>query len=161
MNPYVGYDDFDQTPFVYRGDFDDRLPPNEKVIAIKENNILKAYPYSITLEKHVINDEINGRPIVIFHSDGNVSALDDRYIEDSKDVGSTGVFDPVINGMTLWFSYNESTFIDEQTKSAWDITGKAVSGKLKGTQLKQILHGDYFAFAWLAFKPETKIYREK
>jgi hypothetical protein len=160
MNPYVGYDDIDQTPFLFKGDIDGRLPPNEKVIAIKEPELLKAYPYSITLDKHVINDEVNGRSIVIFHSEGNASALDDKNIEDSKDVGSTGVFDPVINGKALTFSYKGGLFTDERTKSTWDITGRAISGKLKGSQLKQILHGDYFAFAWLVFQPDTKIYRE-
>ena len=59
QNPYVGYDDIDQRPFLYHGDIDDRLPPNEKVIAVKDGDINKAYPYSITKEEHVINDNIN------------------------------------------------------------------------------------------------------
>ena len=157
-NPYVGYDDIDQSPFLYKGEIDGRLPPNEKVIAIKEEGLLKAYPYSITLIEKVINDKINEKPIVIFHGDGAVSALDESSIADSKEVGSTGVFNPVVNGKTLTFKYEDGFFIDNETGTRWDITGKAVDGKLKGTQLKRIKHGDYFAFAWLAFRPETEIY---
>ena len=40
------------------------------------------------------------------------------------------------------------------------ITGKAIEGKHKGTQLKRIPYGDYFAFAWLVFRPDTEIYSE-
>ena len=158
MNPYAGYDDIDQTPFLFDGKIDDRLPPNEKVIAIKEDGMTKAYPYTLTQELGVINDTINGNAITIFHSEGTASALDSRYIYDSKDVGSTGVFDPNVENVILTFEYIEEQFIDEQTNSVWDITGKAISGKLKGKQLKKISSGDYFAFAWLAFKPDTEIY---
>jgi hypothetical protein len=157
-NPYVGYDDIDQSPFLYKEELDSRLPPNEKVIAIKEKGLLKAYPYSITLIEKVINDKIDEKHVVVFHGDGAVSALDESSIADSKEVGSTGVFDPIVNGKTLTFKYEDGFFIDNETGTRWNITGKAVDGELKGTQLKRIKHGDYFAFAWLAFRPETEIY---
>jgi len=158
QNPYVGYDDIDQSPFLFRGDIDDRLPPNEKVIAVKDGEINKAYPYSITKEEHVINDNINGTPVVIFHGKGAVSALDDQTIADSKEVGSTGVFNPIVGGKILTFKYEEGYFIDNETGSKWDITGKAVDGKYRGKNLEGIKHGDYFAFAWFAFRPDTEIY---
>ncbi|NNG26336.1 MAG: DUF3179 domain-containing protein, partial [Ignavibacteriaceae bacterium] len=157
-NPYVGYDDINQTPFLFKEELDDRLPPNEKVIAIKEEGLLKAYPYSITLIEKVINDKINETHVVVFHGDGAVSALDESSIADSKEVGSTGVFNPIVNGNILTFKYKDGFFTDNETKSKWNITGSAVDGKLKGIQLKRIKHGDYFAFAWLAFRPETEIY---
>lgn len=159
-NPYVGYDDIDQRPFLYRGDIDDRLPPNEKVIAIKEGDINKAYPYSITAEKRVINDKIKNKPIVIFHSEGAASALDEKIISESKEAGSTGVFSPVIDGEVLTFKYEGGYFYDIETGSKWDITGKSVEGKLKDKKLDRIKHGDYFAFAWFAFRPDTEIYSE-
>jgi len=158
INPYVGYDDIDQSPFLYKEKIDSRLPPNEKVIAIKEDGLIKAYPYSITLKERVINDKLGEKQVVVFHGDGAVSALDEGNIADSKEVGSTGVFDPVVNDKTLTFKYENNFFIDSETGSKWDITGNAIEGELKGTQLKRIKHGDFFAFAWLAFKPETKIY---
>ncbi|MEE9365128.1 MAG: hypothetical protein V3W44_00440 [Dehalococcoidales bacterium] len=39
------------------------------------------------------------------------------------------------------------------------LPGKAIAGPLKGKQLTPIPHGDYFAFAWLVFKPKTEIYK--
>ena len=161
LNPYVGYDDIDQRPFLYRGDIDDRLPPNEKVIGIKEDGMHKAYPYTITMEKQVINDSVGGKPVVVFHSNGAASALDGRIIADSKEVGSTGVFNPVVDSKTLTFKYENGYFFDNETNSKWDITGKAIEGTYTGTQLDKIKAGDYFAFAWFAFMPDTKVYSEK
>lgn len=160
MNPYSGYDDIDQTPFMFKGELDDRLPPNEKVIGIKEKEIAKAYPYSITAEKHVINDKLKGKNIVVFHSDGTLSALDSKHIMDSKDVGSTGVFETNLDGKNLTFEFSGGKFIDKETSTIWDITGKAVMGVMRGKQLKRINSGDYFAFAWLVFNPDTKIFKE-
>ncbi len=160
MNPYSGYDDIDQSPFMFKGKVDDRLPPNEKVIGIKKTCYTKAYPYSITNEEHVINDALNGTKFVVFHSEGAVSALDSQFIMDSRDVGSTGVFFSEIDGSELTFKYSNGKFIDNETLSLWDITGKSVMGVLRGKQLNRIESGDYFAFAWFAFYPDSKIYTE-
>jgi len=160
-NPYVGYDNINQKPFLFNGKTDGRLRPMEKVITIEINKVFKAYPYSITRQKRVVHDRVNSTEIVVFHSDGAVSALDAGEISKSKNVGSTGVFIPEINGQKLSFKYNNDAFTDEETSSRWNIFGEAVSGKLQGKQLRQIRHGDYFAFAWLVFNPRAEIYKEK
>jgi len=160
-NPYVGYDDIRNTPFLYHGRTDRRLRPMEKVVTVNLSGEVKAYPYSITGKERAINDKIADTPIVVFHSDGAASALDKARIASSRQAGSTGVFGRKFDGRLLNFKYDDGIFYDEQTESAWDITGRAVQGPLKGKQLKRIVHGDYFAFAWLVFKPETKIYGRK
>jgi len=158
-NPYIGYDDISKTPFMYRGETDSRLKPMEKVVTVSVADSDKAYSYSITKERRVINDMIAEVPIVAFHDDGAVSALDKKLIGASRNVGSTGVFDRRIEGKQLVFHFKEGSFYDEQTKSVWDITGRAVEGPFEGKKLTRIVHGDYFAFAWLVFKPETEIFR--
>lgn len=160
-NPYVGYDDINKRPFLFRGEADKRLRPMEKIIAIEIDSKPKAYPYSITREKYVLTDRIGSTDIVIFHSDGASSALDKQQISESKNAGSTGVFVPEVDGQKLTFTHDKGEFIDEQTKSRWNIFGQAIEGKLKDRKLKQIKHGDYFAFAWLVFKPQTLIYTQK
>ena len=154
-NPYSGYDDINKSPFLYRGPKDNRLPPMEKVITVTIDDKSKAYPYSITQKKGVIHDTVSGTAIVVFHGKGAVSALDKGKISESRQAGSTGVFSPILDEQTLKF---QKGFVDEQTQSTWDVTGKAIDGELKGKQLKRLVHGDYFAFAWLVFKPETDIY---
>jgi hypothetical protein len=158
-NPYAGYDDISGRPFAFKGDLDDRLAPMEKVIIVSMNQIDKAYPHTLTYDNGVTHDHLGGQPIVIFHSEGAVSALDQSEIYTSREVGSTGVFDPRLDGRFLRFRYVDGVFVDEETGTVWDITGKAVDGKLIGKQLVPIRHGDFFAFAWLAFKPGTLIYR--
>ncbi|MHC5060620.1 MAG: DUF3179 domain-containing protein [Planctomycetota bacterium] len=159
-NPYSGYDDINNTPFLYKGQIDPRLKPMEKIVAVTIGGESIAYPYSITIQKHVINDQIAGTPIVIFHDLGAVSALDQSTIALSRQAGSTGVFSSYLQGRLLTFDYNGTTFFDLQTKSTWLITGQATDGPLKGKTLTPLPHGNYFAFAYLAFKPKTKIYEE-
>jgi hypothetical protein len=158
-NPYAGYDDIDNKPFAYRGPTDDRLPPMAKVVAVTIGDRYKAYPHSKTEKKRVLHDTVAGRPLAVFHAPGAVSALDAAEIAESKETGSTGVFDRRVDGRTLTFSYvDDGRFEDEDTESTWTVTGKAVDGPLEGTQLDRVQHGDYFAFAWFAFRPDAALY---
>lgn len=172
-NPYAGYDDIDASPYLYDGDEDDRLRPMEKVVALRIEGAAKAYPHALTRERRVVHDnlprlsgEAAGVPLVVFHAPGAVSALDAARIAASRPVGTTGVFgrrvETAEGQRTLTFRYDpehaSAPFVDEQTESRWDVTGRAVAGALTGTQLSRLPHGDYFAFAWLAFEPETVIY---
>mgnify|MGYP002760167918 FL=1 len=158
-NPYAGYDDIDNKPFAYRGPTDDRLPPMAKVVAVTTGDRYKAYPDWKTEEKRVLHDTVAGRPLAVFHAPGAVSALDAAEIAESKETGSTGVFDRRVDGRTLTFSYvDDGRFEDEDTGSTWTVTGKAVDGPLEGTQLDRVQHGDYFAFAWFAFRPDAALY---
>lgn len=159
QNPYAGYDNVDKSPFLYDGPSDDRLPPKEKVITISLDDTHKAYPHSVTTENRIVHDTIGDRALAVFHAPGAVSALDARQIANSKEDGSTGVFDRTVDGKTLTFAYaGDGRFNDENTGSTWTVTGRAVEGPLKGTQLDRIPHGNYFSFAWFAFRPETAIY---
>jgi hypothetical protein len=158
MNPYINYDDEETVPFLYKGPLDERLPQNEKVIGIKIGNTAKAYPYSITSNNKVINDSIDSLTIVLFHLPGTLSSLDARYIIDSKDVGSTGVFSRKLESRLLTFTFTNDKIIDEETNSSWSVTGRCIDGKLKNKNLDRIAHGDYFSFAWFAFQPNSIIY---
>ena len=157
-NPYTGYDDIRSIPFLYRGPKDDRLPPMERVVAVTIGKNDKAYPYSALSKKRVVHDKVGGRDVVVFHSDGATSALDGSSIAKSRDVGATGVFDPNLNGKKLTFQSAKDGITDKETGSRWDILGRAIGGRLKGSRLTPVLHGNHFAFSWFAFKPGTKVY---
>lgn len=160
-NPYAGYDNIEERPFLYKGPFDKRVPPMEKVVTVSIGETEKAYPHRVTRKRRVIHDQVSGSEIVIFHADGAVSALDKSQISDSKMIGSTGVFLREIEGKTLTFSYDDDQFVDAETGSHWDVTGKAIEGNLKGAQLTPLAHGNFFAFAWFAFKPDAELYAGK
>lgn len=160
-NPYTGYDDINNSPLFDAGNDDDRLPPMEKVIGVHLNLYQKAYPYSITRKEQVINDKVGEPPLLIIHTEGATSALDAAEIADSKESGSTGVFKRTLDGQELTFALKSGQIIDEQTESVWTITGEAVEGPNKGKKLETVTFGDYFAFAWLVFWPDTEIYKAK
>ncbi len=160
-NPYAGYDNIEERPFLYKGRLDNRVPPMEKLVTITINGIDKAYPHRTTRKKRVIHDEVNNRQLMIFHADGAVSALDKERISDSKMIGSTGVFYNGVDGQHYTFSYEEGRFRDDETGSLWDVTGRAIQGPAKGKQLAAVPHGNFFAFAWFAFKPDTVLYTEE
>ena len=157
-NPHIKYDKLNGYPSHFRGKSDKRLMPMEKVIGVEIVGKAKAFPYQITRVLNVIYDHIDTKEIVIFHGEGTLAALDEEDMKQSREVGSTGVFEPMVGGRRLQFRYAEGLFVDEETGSRWNIIGKAVSGPLQGQSLKRIPHGDYFAFAWLAFKPATEIF---
>lgn len=160
QNPYAGYDDINNSPFLLDEDeLTDKLPPMEKVIGVRAGNATKAYPYSITLENHIVHDQINGEPIVIFHVKGMASALDNQQINQSRDDGATGVFSPLVDREELDFEWDNGDIKDKQTGSVWNISGQAISGPKKGKQLATKTFGDYFAFAWMVFYPDTEIYK--
>jgi len=121
----------------------------------------KAYPYTVTKDEIVINDVVGETPVVIFHVEGARSAMDASLISRSRKAGSTGSYSRIIDDQVLTFSYTENTITDNQTGSRWNITGKAISGPLEGKLLKPLISGDYFAFAWLVFWPDTDIYKKK
>ncbi len=157
-NPYAGYDDISKRPFLYDGKYDERLPPMEKVITVSLGREDKAYPHSVSRRKRVINDVIDETPVVIFHGQGAATALGGAIIREAKEQGTTGVFKRTVGQKLLSFAYEDDAFRDKETGSLWDITGIAVSGPLKGSQLALVPHGNYFSFAWFAFKPGTHIY---
>jgi len=158
-NPYVNYDDMDNdTPFLFKGTVDERLPAMERIVDVSLGNTTRIYPLSIIQEEVVINDVIDNKPLVIFHESKTVSVLDAKHINDSKAVGAVTVFSPVVEGKTLTFTSKDESFYDLETSSEWTITGKCTSGLYKGTQLETIRSGNHFAFAWFAFEPDCEIY---
>ena len=156
-NPYAGYDDINNSPFLLEEEIPGQISPMEKVVGVRTQNEVKGYTYSITRDKRVLHDTVGGEPIVIFHLDGMASAMDNRTINQSRDDGATGVFSPILNDEQLEFEFIEGKIRDKNTGSSWNISGQATSGPLAGEELETKIYGDYFAFAWLVFYPETEM----
>jgi len=85
--------------------------------------------------------------------------IEQGRIAGSKDIGSTGVFSPVVDGTPLEFSFRDGQFQDAQTGSTWNIAGKAVEGPHAGAQLERLTHADVFSFAWFVLYPDTGLYK--
>jgi len=155
--PYVGYDLDD--PFAYSGPEDSRLQLMDRVVAVIIGEESLAVPLSVLEKEITVHATLGGQDLVVFFKKGTASALDSRKIADGRDVGATGVFDPVLDGQALTFRGNGDEIVDQQTESSWNIFGRAISGPLKGKQLTAIPHrGSQLWFSWAVFKPDTVVY---
>jgi hypothetical protein len=158
-NPYLGYDRIDQSPFLFSGPIDGRLPPMERVVAVSVGGEDVAYPFTLLRERGVVEDQIGGQPVVIFFQPGTASALDRAAIVEGRDAGAAAVYRPVVDGRWLRFRRQDGGFVDIQTQSRWTLLGRAVAGPLAGTALEPVVSGVHFWFAWAAFKPGTRVVR--
>lgn len=158
-NPYTGYDDPDNTPFLFRGALDDRAQAMQRIVGVELDGSSVAYVLDGLSDGDATatNSDIDGRPIVILWKSGQSSALDDGSIPDGRDVGSVAVFDPTVDGQTLTFDHGSDGFTDAETGSTWSITGEALDGPLRGSRLARIAHLDTFWFAWSTYQPGSDL----
>lgn len=161
-NPYGGYDS-SESPFLFTGEPDPRLPALSRVLGLAEGEEKMAVPYEVLEDGavggwSVITTTVGGREVAVFWKAGTVSALDDTSIPESRDVGAVAAYDPVVEGRRLTFEATGSGIADRETGSRWSITGLAVAGPLEGTQLEVLPAVDSFWFDWAAFHPDTAIY---
>ncbi|MCH9011129.1 MAG: DUF3179 domain-containing protein [Chloroflexi bacterium] len=155
--PYAGYDQLDRRPFLFRGGIDPRLMAMERVIGLNLDAEGVAYPFALLQESPVVHDKVGDTDLVIFYRPETTSAFAGPGHSDSRQVGSTGVYEPVADGRKLTFVARDGRIVDEETGSEWNILGKAVSGELEGSQLPAVVHANHFWFAWAAFNPDTAV----
>lgn len=158
-NPYEGYSSSTR-PFLFRGEVDDRYPALERVVGVTVGETEKAYPFSALQEERVVNDEIDGQPVVVFWGASDTAdALDSGVIADAQSIGTAIAYDPVIEDRRLTFEATGDTeFIDNETGTTWTILGKAIAGELEGEELELVTHRNEFWFAWQAFFPDAEVW---
>jgi len=130
----------------------------ERVVTVSLGTEDAAYPFSVLEKVRVVNDTVGGVPLVVIHASGVTSALDRGSIADSRDVGTSAVFERKVDGRTLTFKAASGRIVDGQTGSSWNILGQATTGPLNGRRLTPVVHGQHFWFAWAVFKPKTRVY---
>ena len=158
-NPYAGYDRIDQSPFLFRGKRDGRLPPMERVLSVSAAGKHRLYPLTLLEAHRVANRELNGLPYVIFIRPAMASALDDERIEHGRPIPAATAFERRLDARVLSFELRAGRYFDLETGSEWNILGEAIAGPLQGRRLPPIESGVHFAFAWLAFNPDSELVR--
>jgi len=159
QNPYGGYDDINNNPFLFRGEIDSRLPAMERVLSIRSESNTQLVPLSKLRDIPVANLTVDDQSVVVFAATMAASALDKSEIATSRAVPAAAAFraSSSMADEALTFVLKEGVIEDEQTGSRWNAFGLSTSGKLKGSQLEQLDDGVHFAFAWLAFDPDANI----
>jgi hypothetical protein len=149
-NPYVGYDDPEGTPFLFRGALDDRAFAMQRLVGVTVDDTSVAW----VLDGLVTRGRV---PIVILWMPGQRSALDLPDVSAGRGVGSAGVFDRRLpDGTLVELAADDAGFFDA-SGTRWNIAGIATSGPLEGTQLERVPHLDTFWFAWSTYRPGTEL----
>lgn len=156
-NPYAGYDDVNESPFLYRGPVDGRLPAMARVIVVRGDGPAVAIVQETLFDELVIEFEAHGRDLVALLLPGTVSGLETDTTFNGRDVGATGVFVPSIGGASVDLEPTDTGFVDSISGSTFDIFGTALDGPLVGAQLEAVEHLDTFWFAIGAFDPDTVV----
>ena len=157
-NPYRGYDRVGDHPFLFTDPVDPRLPAMERVLGVASGGVVRIYPFATLAARRVINDELDGKPIAVFSAEGMLSVLDAELIRESRRIPAAAAYSRVAGNRILSFEMRGERIFDRETGSRWDIFGTAVAGRMKGARLEPADSGVHFAFAWLAFHPESEIF---
>jgi hypothetical protein len=156
-NPYPGYDDVDNPPFLFDGPVDGRYPAKTRVLGVRSDSDPVAIVLDHLRERRVVEFALDGRDAVAWLVPGAASGLDRTRIPDGRDVGATGVFEREVDGRVLAFEPAGDGFRDLETGSTWNVLGEATGGTLAGRTLTRLEHVDTFWFAWGAYVPDGRV----
>ena len=157
-NRYAGYDQRDQPlPGWFTTDIPEPVPPMTRVVGIRTGEGELAIPTDLLAERGVVTSSISNQEFAVFFERGTASPLQRRDVADGDDIGSSGVFDTQVDGRRLTFRSESGVVTDLETRSVWNIRGRAIVGPLVGIELGELEHLDTFWFAWVANHPDTAV----
>lgn len=155
QNPYAHYLSSGHPMFPVKLSGALPIPALEVVSIVQGGQFMRAYPFSVLGDRHVIEDKIGERKFVILSSRSMLDILNAPSVADAGKTLAVGIFSPEIDGKALSFGYRTGAFFDKQTRSTWNLLGFSIKGPLAGKRLKAVPNRMAFAFAWLAMYPET------
>jgi hypothetical protein len=125
-----------------------RVDTNRLVLGVVINNEARAYPVRFLGYHHFIQDSVGGKAVLVTYCT----------------VCRTGrVFEPVVGGKKEKFrlvgmDHFNAMLEDATTRSWWQqATGEAVSGKLKGQRLPELMSTQTSLAKWLSLHPDSRI----
>jgi hypothetical protein len=127
---------------------DTRLPRKERVLGVIKDGLGKVYRFSsLAASDGVIEDEFRGQSLVIAgDSARNIMVAFEKILPDKS-----------IPNFTL--ESNGNGLLKDQFGNTWDAFGMAVSGPMKGQQLKSPLFIMGYWMAFGSFYPDAEIFR--
>lgn len=137
-----------------RAEIDHRLTENAEVLGVSINGKQKAYPLD-TMPKDggFLRDVLAGTEIMILWQPETRTAV-------AYATSLDGTPDSHVDRLEFDAADSSAPFLNRETNSQFDISGRAVSGPLKGKTLTWIDSVQCRWFAWAAEYPQTEIYRQ-
>ena len=135
--------------FVSASDGDKFLKKRDRVLAIEYNGVAKAYPIRILNWHEVVNDDFNGRPVVVTWCPLCLSGI---------------VYDPKHDGGRLTFGVSGKVYksnllmYDRETGSLWSqMLQRAITGPLTGSVLGMLPAEHSTLQRWRTLHPNTLV----
>jgi hypothetical protein len=129
------------------------LKPDDRVLGIKNNKQVKAYPLAILNYHEIVNDNVGGDRIAVTYCPlcGSGIAYRSRVGDKNLTFGVSGLL------------YNSALLLyDRQTESLWSqILGKAITGPMKGTRLETVQLTYTTWRDWLLRYPNTLVLSDR
>ena len=140
-----------------RGIADSRLPADEVVLGVAEGDQTRAYRLKQLRGKSLIHDSAADQQWVVLWNEATRTAAAYSCIAHPPEKADGRARRLTIR---LDSSHQPARVVDQETKSHWDITGRAVEGELKGWSLEWLNGTQVKWFAWAAEYPRTTIHNE-
>ena len=121
--------------------------PRDVALGIEGHVEARAYLLRRLAKNRLRNDELEGKPILVFLS---------------EDLASARIYSREAQGKTLTFELIEGDRLrDKETGSVWDpIAGTAVSGAFEGTSLTALTTTYVLWDVWQRYRPDTVLVDE-
>lgn len=127
---------------------ENKIKGEKLVLGITDGNDARAYPIQFIGYHHQVLDSLNGKPVMITYCT----------------VCRTGrVYKPMVNGKYEKFrlvgmDHFNAMFEDETTGSWWrQVTGDAIKGKMKGSELPEVMAYQTSLDQWIKMYPHSLI----
>jgi hypothetical protein len=147
--PKDGIPSIDNPIYVSVSEADNWIQDNELVLALIHDNVKRVYPLQIMVWHEIVNDEINGEPILITYCPlcGSGIAFERRINNEEVEFGTSGKL------------YNSNLVMyDRKTDTYWtQIDGLAIVGELTGMQLKAISIDTVVWRDWKKAHPDSEV----
>jgi hypothetical protein len=147
---YDTYYESERAGVLGRTQTDNRLNTKEFVVGVALDDVARAYPFSQLNDQPVVNDELNGQPLLVVFDAGSATGV---------------VFRRDVDGRILTFELEtaggleNSQLTDQETGTIWSaFTGEALQGPLAGKRLERVKSTSSFWFGWKDFYPDTEVY---
>ena len=129
-----------------------RLPADDPVLGVAIGTEARAYPAAPIEQAGLVHDRLGGKKcdILWFKATGTAAAF--------EPIASAARRSPPAIDLVRDSGEADAPFVDRQTGSRWDISGRATRGPLKGWTLRWLDGTQVKWYAWAAEYPRTSVY---
>jgi hypothetical protein len=146
--------------FIEMSEVSSNYEENDKTVVLRTNNEIRVYPYKILVKSEMVNDVVDGKPImVVYCLLADLAAVYSRVFDGNTLVFGVSGFtysDPeILNGLESFILW------DRKTESLWwPIIDKAISGNYNGEKMEKHPEEEWELLRWGEMKskyPNAKI----